>query len=67
MLARRLATEPITDVQGIDGIPFHHIGIHRAVGLIGDPHPFPTQLISGKAVLDNHCVYSIPTEELNVH
>lgn len=67
VLARMCLTEPITDtvLPGIDNLRYDAVGIHKLIGLCGRPHPFPTDAIHGKAIVDDQCIYSVPTEELN--
>ena len=66
--ARLLATQPITErtYLGIDPLPYHAVGIHRKIGLMGNAQRIPYRSIEGKAVVDDQCVYSVPPEELNI-
>lgn len=66
--ARLLATQPITEhtFLGIDPLPYHAVGVHKRIGLMGDTVRIPWSEIEGKAIVDEHCAYSVPCEELNV-
>lgn len=66
---RDLLTEPVSELrwEGVDDdLRFHDVGIHKKVGLIGDPFPMLLKYIKGKAVVDDFCVYSIPPDILNL-
>ena len=67
VMARLLCTGPVSDEDwdGIDPLRFDKVGVFMAAGLIGEPAPFPKKEITGKAIYDGYCVYSIPTDVLD--
>lgn len=66
-MARLLCTDPVQDVgwPGVDPLRFDKVGVFMASGLIGDPIPFPKKKITGKAVYDTWCIYSVPNDVLD--
>lgn len=63
-----MATTPITEhhFDGIDPLNYDDVGIHKKIGLMGPSKLFHIGHVTGKAVVDKHCIYSVPNEELNV-
>ena len=62
-----MATAQITDKDwiGVDNLHFHKLGLFKKIGLMGEAKQIKKKKIKGKAIIDDLCIYSIPSSELN--